>query len=219
MGFGRRPVTRQRSKAAGLILCGGTSTRMGRSKALLDWQGVPLLIHMVRLLENCGLWPLAVSAAADQELPAFSTDVLVFRDHSPCLGPMTGLVMGLTGLRPWAERAVVAACDMPLLQKNLVDLLLEQPGDAVVPQADGHWQPLLAVYATHLGNVARDLQLAGFNSPMQFLEAVQPVVVPEIHVRTVDSGMVSFLNCNTPENYVEALARYKALKSDATVSY
>ena len=212
-------MTQQRSKTAGLVLCGGTSTRMGQCKALLNWQGVPLLIHMVRLLKDFGLWPVAVSAALDQELPELPTETLVFMDRLAFQGPMTGIVSGLSGLAPLADRAFVAACDMPLLQKSLVDLLVNQLGDAIVPQADGHLQPLLALYGTRLGNVARDLQLAGFNSPMQFLDAVQPVIVSEKRIRAVDPAMVSFVNCNTPESYAAALDRYTVLKSDTTVNY
>jgi hypothetical protein len=54
---------------------------------------------------------------------------------------------------------------------------------------------------------------------MQFLDAVQPVIISENRIRAVDPAMVSFVNCNTPESYAAALDRYTVLKSDTTVNY
>ncbi|MBK7725004.1 MAG: NTP transferase domain-containing protein [Dehalococcoidia bacterium] len=39
---------------SGIILAAGTSTRMGRPKALLDWGGQPLVCYQVRQLQEAG---------------------------------------------------------------------------------------------------------------------------------------------------------------------
>lgn len=189
---------------------------MGRPKAMLDWHGIPLLTHMVGVLRDAGLDPVAISAAPDQELPPLPGEVLVLRDTAPFQGPLAGLASGLTGLIPLADRAVVVACDTPLLPKSLIDLLLQWPGRTVVSYAGGHAQPLLAVYATQLGPVARDLMAAGFNSPMQLLNAVHAVLLPERDFRAADPEMLSLQNCNTPESYARALAWRAAPKVAAT---
>ena len=36
--------------AAGIVLCGGKSSRMGRDKAWLPWRGQPMIAHVVSIL-------------------------------------------------------------------------------------------------------------------------------------------------------------------------
>ena len=53
---------------AGIVLCGGKSTRMGSSKALLPFGSETMLQRVVRLLGEV-VSPMVVVAAVDQELP------------------------------------------------------------------------------------------------------------------------------------------------------
>ena len=52
--------------AAGLLLAGGRSQRMGRDKAGLDWQGRPLGEHQAATLAASGAWPLLLSCRSEQ---------------------------------------------------------------------------------------------------------------------------------------------------------
>ena len=52
----------------GIILCGGQSTRMGSSKALLPFGAETMLQRVVRLLATV-VSPIVVVAAAEQSLP------------------------------------------------------------------------------------------------------------------------------------------------------
>jgi molybdopterin-guanine dinucleotide biosynthesis protein A len=65
---------------AGIVLCGGKSTRMGSSKALLPFGSETMLQRVVRLLGKV-VSPLVVVAAVEQELPALPRDVIVARDE------------------------------------------------------------------------------------------------------------------------------------------
>lgn len=55
---------------AAVLLCGGRSTRMGRDKALLDWEGMPLWQFQLRKLRALEPTRLLVSCRAEQNVPA-----------------------------------------------------------------------------------------------------------------------------------------------------
>src|SRR5258705_212022 len=79
--------------AGGIVLCGGKSTRMGASKALLPFGPETMLQRVVRLLETV-VSPIVVVAAADQQLPDLPPDVIVSRDEREARGPLEGLRAG-----------------------------------------------------------------------------------------------------------------------------
>lgn len=49
----------------GVVLAAGLSTRMGTTKALLDWQGVPLVVYQVRQLRAAGADEVAAVVGHD----------------------------------------------------------------------------------------------------------------------------------------------------------
>jgi hypothetical protein len=62
-------VVHQNAKAAGLVLAGGRSTRMGAPKASLEWHGSTLLYRAAALLARVVDGPVVVVAAPGQQLP------------------------------------------------------------------------------------------------------------------------------------------------------
>lgn len=190
--------------AAGLVLCGGESRRMGSAKAWLDWQGRPLLAHMIDLLGGAGLAPLAVCAAPGQSLPMLPTEVMVVRDAQPHGGPLNGLAAGLSALEPMAPRALVCPCDSPLLCIGLARVLLERSASVAVGLCGGVAQPLPGAYDTSIGRLARELINRGKYRLMDLLEAAPAAMIEEAELRRLDPGLGSFLNCNDPESYSRA---------------
>jgi len=189
----------------GLVLCGGASRRMATSKALLDWGGRPLLVHMLEILGGAGLAPLAVAAGPDQVLPPLPEGVMVFRDPKGLSGPLQGVATGLSGLAPFVSRAFVCACDAPLVAEKLIHLLASKDALLVIPEVDGVPQLLLGVYGTGLGKKAGSLLETGKRRMFDLLDATPAEVIPQAEVRSADPDFRSFLNCNDPESYAKAL--------------
>src|SRR4051812_33515674 len=109
---------------AGVILCGGESSRMGRPKAWLPVAGEPLLCRVAGLLGEAAA-PRVVVAAPGQALPPLPAGVLVVRDPERGRGPLQGLAAGLEALAGRAEAAYASACDAPFLRPAFVRRLID----------------------------------------------------------------------------------------------
>ncbi|MEU4680048.1 nucleotidyltransferase family protein [Micromonospora sp. NPDC023737] len=154
---------------AGLLLAAGGGRRFGRPKALVEFDGEPLVRRALRLLAAGGCAPVhvVVGAGAD-DLPPLPEAVLV-RNPDWCQGMGLSLRLGLASLPTHVTAAVVVLVDQPLLTPAAVRRVrAAYAGGAVVATATyagrpGHpvllgrdtW-PLLGRYATG-DRGARDL--------------------------------------------------------------
>ena len=188
-------------KPPAIILAGGRAQRMGGGdKVLLPLGARPLLSHVVDVL-----WPqvdaLALSANGNPErfsafgLPVFADAVA----EQP--GPLAGILAGLR----WAESRPVSvlmttAGDTPFLPNDLVARLMEVRGDAevVVASRDGRLQPVVAVWASHLGDAVEAALNAGQRGVEDFIRTRKWAAV------SFDGGPDPFLNINTAEDLSKA---------------
>ena len=84
-------------RAAGIVLCGGRSSRMGRPKAWLPFGNEFMLARVVRVLREA-VDPVVVVAAPDQDVPPLPPAVRIIRDEIEGKGPLGGLAAGLAAL-------------------------------------------------------------------------------------------------------------------------
>jgi molybdopterin-guanine dinucleotide biosynthesis protein A len=131
------PVTR----IAGAVLVGGASRRMGRTKALIDVDGTPMVVRVATALETAGCTP--VRLVGDGVLPA-DIGYPVVADRWPGEGPLGGVI---TALIDAGGDVVVAACDLPDLDAVAVRAIRDARGadqvDVVVATTD-RLEPALA---------------------------------------------------------------------------
>lgn len=106
-------------EAAGFVLAGGQSSRMGRDKALLEFAGEPLIARALATLGQAGLRAQIVGARV-----ALDSFAPVIQDEKPGLGPLSGLVAALAGLKEPCRWAVFLPVDLPLLPASLIQYLL-----------------------------------------------------------------------------------------------
>lgn len=202
--------------AAGIVLAGGRSSRMGTPKAWLDWHGTPLLARTVRVVGEAVDGPVVVVRAAGQELPALPAGVEVVDDPVPDLGPLPAIGVGLAAAGGRHPAAFVAAVDLPLLHPAFVTCVLDALGaddDVALPVAHGHHQPLAAAYRTSLAAAIAELTAAGLGRPPSLFDRCRVRRLTEDDLRAdpslalADPGLASLTNVNTPDEYASALAR------------
>jgi len=104
--------------AAGFVLAGGRSSRMGKDKSTVRFQGRPLIVHALRILKEAGL--TASIAGARSQLEGIAP---VLQDREPDRGPLGGITAALASSS--LRYAVFISVDMPLLPPSLLTLLLD----------------------------------------------------------------------------------------------
>lgn len=191
----------------GIVVAGGTSSRFGpEEKALATVGGTPMLRRVVD-----GLAPrvdrVVVNARLEQR-PAFSTaladaagSIRFAIDGEPDGGPVAGLATALDGVD--GGRAVVLACDLPLVGTETLASLLDAFGtvggaaatDCVLPIVDGRPQPLCGVYAVDGVDAALDSLGTPRNRPLG--ELLDRLRVSTVSTSTLPAGPHSFANVNT----------------------
>jgi len=184
----------------GVVLCGGESRRMGRSKALLTVGGEPMLVRVVRVVRSV-VWPVVVAHRPGQALPPLDADIRTVPDQVTGIGPLAGLLAGLTALRDTCEAVFVCACDQPLLKPAFVSRLISRLGDreAVVPEHDGFLHTLTAVYRVDVIDTLKKQIESGDYHVQVFARSCDATILTEADLRDVDPMLGSLRNINTPE--------------------
>ena len=195
----------QMERAGAIVLCGGKSSRMGTSKALLPFGPETMLQRVVRILGDL-VSPIVIVAAADQELPPLPPGIILTQDEQPGRGPLEGLRAGLKALPPDVGAAYVTSCDVPLLVPGFVTQMLDlaRGHEVAVMEIDGFPHPLSAVYRRAALPHVEDLLAHDRLRPVFLYERVRTRKVrPE--EMTADPELRTLRNLNTREDYERAL--------------
>ncbi len=188
-------------KACGVILAGGQSSRMGTNKALLDFEGEPLV---QRLASRFTQWfAQTVIVTNTPETYAFAGLPMV-GDRVPGLGPLGGLEAGLRASQ--FEHAFFCAVDMPFVNEGLVRYMLSlaPEHDIVVPYLSGEYEPMHAIYGRGcLPSIDRYLEARRLKL-LNIYDEVRRRNLTEEEVRRFGDPNRLFFNCNTPEDIAQA---------------
>lgn len=170
---------------AAIVLSGGRARRLGgASKPDLVVGGEPLLVSALKAA--AGATVTVVVGPPSTHHPA----ALTTREEPPGGGPVAAIAAGMTLLDD-AEWVLVLACDTPRAAAAIPVLLAGAASrpDAVVGFADGHRQPLLALYrrdalAAALGDL--EVEAASMRALTDRLRVVE-VALPEGTAKDLDT--------------------------------
>jgi molybdenum cofactor guanylyltransferase len=202
--------------AAGVVLAGGRSSRMGTPKAALEWHGSTLLWRTVAIVGRATAGPVVVVRAPGQELPALPPDTEVVEDPREGHGPVQGIAAGLAALAGRAEVAFVCSTDLPFLHPAFVRRVVRAAADGAdvgLPVARGYRQPLAASYRTALAPAAERLVRDGRLKPAFLFDECTVAMLDEAALRAdpvlaaFDPALDSVVNVNEPADYEAARAR------------
>lgn len=193
------------TEVSGVIMAGGASQRLGRSKALERIGGKTLIERVIDSLVPLTTEVLVVVARPEQAAAlALPPWVRVVSDRYPGRGSLGGIFTGVdASAQLWS---LVVACDMPFLNRELLRHLTEESSDvdAVVPRLGGQPEPLHALYSKACLAPVEGMLRSGQLKIAPLFEAVRVRYVDEGTIDRLDPGHLSFFNINTQADLREA---------------
>lgn len=183
-----------------LVLAGGFSRRMGRSKQDLPFGAGTLLERTVAVAREFAREVVLVG----DDAAASRLGLRAAQDWQEGAGPLSGLAGGLA-VCPEGRHALLA-CDLPFLSGDLLRRMerLGGPAEAVVPVVAGRRHPLCALYWTDCLEPARACLSQGRRRMDDLLDRVDLHEVTPDQVVPLDLAR-AVTNINTPEQYQRAL--------------
>jgi molybdopterin-guanine dinucleotide biosynthesis protein A len=183
------------------IMAGGKSSRMGRDKSFVLVDGRPLIERIVEKVTGLGEELILITNKPDEYahlgLPMFGD---VYLDQGSLGGIFTAVHYASY------PHTLVAACDMPWLNRPLLEymLTLRETADVVVPRWADYPEPLHAVYSkVCLRPIEAKLQ-AGKLKITGFYDEVKVHYLDREAIARFDPEGRSFANLNTPDELAAA---------------
>jgi molybdopterin-guanine dinucleotide biosynthesis protein A len=175
-----------------VLLAGGKSSRMGCDKAFLQIDGEPLWQRQLRILEEVAPYKIFIAGPPREEW----RDYEILPDASEDAGPLGGLTSAFQACP--TPLLLALAVDLPkITDAFLRNLLIE--GSGVVPQLNGRFEPLVAIYPKAALPIAETHLSCGEYSMQKFVQGcvAQQLVRPK-KISTSDARL--FTNLNTPQD-------------------
>jgi molybdenum cofactor cytidylyltransferase len=188
----------------GLVLAGGSSSRMGRDKALLPWRGGTFLSTAIRALQPATDLVIVVAGAnADSLAPIVNASAAFMAvNPDPARGQFSSLRVGLQEvLNRGRDAAIVTLVDRPAAGVATIERLRDEflAADdqtwAVVPEYAGkHGHPIV---------IGREMISAFLDAPeSSSAREVEHSLQSHIDYVPVDDPLVA-ANVDTPEDFAK----------------
>ena len=118
------------NQAAMIILAAGNSSRLGKPKQTLFFQGKTLLAHVIQESKKAFLSPILVITGADADLissAAIDSGVEFIFNPEWETGMASGIVVGISHLLlTKTDSVIIAVCDQPFVSAELFSMLVKE---------------------------------------------------------------------------------------------
>ncbi|MBR8828704.1 MAG: molybdenum cofactor guanylyltransferase [Gomphosphaeria aponina SAG 52.96 = DSM 107014] len=195
---------KKNASMAALVLAGGKSSRMGEDKALMTWEGKPMLQRVCQTAAVFCNSVYILSPWPERYHQLLEGNYELLLETNPGGGPLVALLQGLIMIstRLSVDWLWLLACDLPRLQtEKLQDWInqlseVEQNSYAIVPQNQGRWEPLCGFYRLEVISPLENFIAQGGRSFQQWLCELPTTAIP---VGKEEAAML--WNCNRPEDF------------------
>jgi molybdenum cofactor guanylyltransferase len=215
-----RIVEPSRVTAIGYILVGGASSRFGKDKALVEFNGSTMIERMGTLLMGIGM-PKIYLVGAPEKYSALRVPCIP--DKWPGEGPLGGIVTALVhsktrrkariactriwkGAKP--QLNFILSCDLPFLSKDWMRELfvrsLTSNAKVIVPQSQNGLEPMCACWRTAALPIIEKQFKQGVRKVTQAMKQLPMEVLDESVWKRFDKDHRLFWNMNTLADYEEA---------------
>lgn len=179
-----------------IILAGGKSSRLGRSKPLQAIGGKSLIQWVVDRLAIFST-EIIIATAHGEAIPCVSAaKIKTVADTYHGKGPLAGIYSGLRASS--SCRAVVVGCDTPFLSVDLLEHMGQSSpkSDIVVPRIAEKIEPLCAVYSKNciapIGELLKQDEL----KIIELFRMVKVRYIEQAEIDRFDADHLSFFNIN-----------------------
>jgi molybdopterin-guanine dinucleotide biosynthesis protein A len=179
----------------GVVLIGGKSRRFGVDKVLYEFNGNPLIDHVVNSIK-----PLFREIILIGHMRAGLDAYRVIPDIRPGLGPLGGIATALKATDD--DSFFFCAADMPNLNRTFIRFLIEQlPGhDIVMPVWSRGREPLHAVYHRRILPLIDALLAQNDYRIFSLVKKTDTLFVQEETIRGFGAPESLFFNINTADD-------------------
>jgi molybdopterin-guanine dinucleotide biosynthesis protein A len=185
-----------RQQATAIVMAGGESKRMGTDKGLLSLRGRPIIESICEQLRDC-FDEILISANQADKFGFLGLKVVP--DKTPEQGPLMGIASALEVSSN--ELNFVIACDMPKVDLNLANRMLneakDKQADVVIPLTGrDRFEPLFGIYSKRALEAMHKALSSGRHKIVD--------IFPFCRVRHIELEYTDRLvNLNTPAEYEE----------------
>lgn len=181
----------------GIILSGGKSLRMGKNKAFIEIEGLPMIERILNLFKKIFNEILVITNDKNQFVHL--DNVKIFNDLIPYKGALGGLYTGL--FYSSHEYSFCVGCDMPFLNESLIKFLIKKINgeDIIVPKTEKGLEPLHAIYSKRCLSIIKSMIDSGKSRIIDIYPLLKIKIIEEREFIDLDPEKKSFLNINTPE--------------------